>query len=112
LAISLFGIGLWIFTDTPLYALMINIGIDSIGMTAIAYKLFRFPETEDIYAWWWSVLMYSMNLFTIEHFTLAESLFTIVNVITCGTVFLLSFRRQSLLKKIQIYFAQFLHIKI
>jgi hypothetical protein len=51
IAISLFGIALWLFTDTPLYALLINISIDSMGMTAIAYKLFRFPETEDVYAW-------------------------------------------------------------
>lgn len=112
IAISLFGIALWAFTDTPLYALLINIAIDSIGMTAIAYKLFRFPETEDIYAWGWSVLMYSMNLFAIEHFTLVDSLFTLVNVVTCGTVFLLTFRKMHLLKKVQLYFAQFLHIKI
>ena len=58
---SLIGIVLWIFTDSPLYALLINILIDSIGMTAIAYKLFRFPETEDTYAWWVSVLMYFMG---------------------------------------------------
>jgi hypothetical protein len=82
------------------------------GMTAIAYKLFRFPETEDVYAWWWSVLMYSMNLFTIEYFTLVDSLFTIVNIVTCGTIFLLTFRKMHILKKIQLYFAQFLHIKI
>jgi hypothetical protein len=56
--------------------------------------------------------MYSMNLFTIEYFTLVDSLFTIVNIVTCGTIFLLTFRKMHILKKIQLYFAQFLHIKI
>jgi hypothetical protein len=109
---SIIGIILWIFTDSPLYALLINIVIDSIGMTAIAYKLFRFPETEDSYAWWVSVLMYGIDIFAIEKWSIADSLFILINVFTCGIIFLLTFRKMHLLKKVQLYFAQFLHIKI
>jgi hypothetical protein len=110
--VSVLGIILWIFTTYPLYALLINVTIDSIGMTAIAYKLFRFPETEDIYAWGASVLMYAIDIFAIEKWTIEDALFIVINVCTCGIIFLLSFRKMSLLKKIQTYFAQFLHLKI
>jgi hypothetical protein len=109
---SLVGIVLWIWTTAPLYALLINIIIDSIGMTAIAYKLFRFPETEDSYAWWVSVFMYLIDVFAIQHWTLEDALFVLINVCTCGIVFLLTFRHMPMLKKIQVYFAQFLHISI
>ncbi|MBC7498545.1 hypothetical protein H7170_02775 [Candidatus Gracilibacteria bacterium] len=109
---SIVGIILWVFTASPLYALLINILIDSIGMTAIAYKLFRFPETEDTYAWGVSVLMYCIDIFAIEKWSISDSLFIVINVCTCGIVFLLTFRKMHLLKKAQLYFAQFLHIKI
>ncbi len=112
IASSILGIILWIFTDSPFYALFINILIDSIGMTAIAYKLFRFPETEDVYAWWLSIFMYCIDIFAIEKWSISDSLFIVINVCTCGIVFLLTFRKMSLLRKTQLYFAQFLHIKI
>lgn len=112
IAFSIMGIGLWVFTDSPLYALIINITIDSIGMTAIAYKLFRFPETEDTYAWWVSVLMYLVDMFAMERWSIVDSLFIVINICTCGLIFLLTFRKMHVLKKIQMYFAQFLHIKL
>jgi hypothetical protein len=109
---SLIGIALWLWTTTPIYALLINITIDSIGMTAIAYKLFRFPETEDSYAWGVSVLMYLIDVLAIQIWSIEDALFVMINVCTCGIVWLLTFRHMYLLQRVQIYFARFLHISI
>lgn len=59
-----------------------------------------------------SVLMYLIDVVAIERWSISDALFIIINVCTCGIVFLLTFRKMHLLKKVQLYFAQFLHIKI
>lgn len=83
----------WSLTDVPLYVIIINTLVDAFGMLSIAYKVFRFPETEDTIAWVVSDLMYIINLFTISVWNLENALFTVVNVITGTLLVILTFRK-------------------
>ncbi len=105
---------LWILylTDNPLYTLIINTLIDSCGMLAISYKLFRFPETEDTIAWWVSVLIYGLDIFAVTKWDFANSFFIIMNFIECSIIFLLCFRHMHILEKIRFRLAVFLHIRL
>ena len=112
ICIAFSSLALWYATNNPLYTLCINTLIDSCGMLAIAYKLFRFPETEDMIAWWISVLIYGLDILAIREWNFANSFFLVMNFIECGIIFLLTFRHMHILGKIRLQLALFFHIKI
>lgn len=99
LLLSVFALFLWWQTTNPWYALILNILIDMFGFFTIAKKLYRFPGTEDRYAWTISTVGYSLNLIIISQWIPQEYLFTLSNVLWCGAISLLSFRSIPILKK-------------
>jgi len=112
LVISFLSMIIWTLTDVPLYTIIINTLVDAFGMLSIAYKVYRFPETEDTLAWVVSDLMYIVNLFTISVWSVENALFTIVNVITGTLLVLLTFRKMSFFQKIYFHTMQFFRLKI
>jgi hypothetical protein len=110
--LALFSLIIWYFTSDPLYTIIINTFIDSFGMVSIAYKLFRFPETEDSIAWGISVLMYGVDMLAVTEWNIANAFFISVNFIECLIIFVLTFRHRKLLQTLQILLSRYFHIKI
>lgn len=75
LSLSLFGLLLWIFTNNPLYALVLNVAVDALGTLAIANKLFHHPGTEDTKAWSLSLAVATLNVFAVASFDLSNALY-------------------------------------
>lgn len=112
LVVSFLSMIIWILTDVPHYAIIINTLVDAFGMLSIAYKVYRFPETEDTLAWIVSDLMYIINLFTISVWNTENALFTVVNVITGTLLVLLTFRKMPFFQKIYFHSMQFFGLKV
>lgn len=112
IALAFFSLFLWYKLDNPVYATIINTLIDTLGMTSIAYKLFRFPETEDSLAWGISVLMYGIDILALKTWTIASALFISMNFIECLIIFLLTFRHRSFLVSLQLLLSRYFHSKI
>ncbi len=110
--LAFLSLGIWYLSDNPLYTLIINTLIDSCGMLAISYKLFRFPDTEDRLAWAISALVYGIDLLAVTEWNIANTFFIIMNFIECSIIFLLTFRHMHILEKIRFRLALFLHVKL
>lgn len=93
--LSVIGVILWFHTENPWYALLLNVGVDALGMAAISMKLFLHPQTEDATVWAISVVMYLVNIASISHFTPQEYLFPLSNVFWCSVILLLSLRKKE-----------------
>jgi hypothetical protein len=83
IALAVLSLGLWYVTESPIFTILINTTIDSIGMISIAYKLFRFPETEDTYAWVVSALMYGIDILAVTQWNIENALFIVINFVEC-----------------------------
>lgn len=105
------SLGLWYVTDSPIYTILLNTSIDSMGMISIAYKLFRFPETEDSLAWGVSALMYGIDMLAVTHWNIENALFITLNFIECSVIALLTFRHMSRLEKLSFYLGRLFHIR-
>ena len=112
IGIAFLSLFLWYYSKNPLYTIIINTLIDSCGMLAIAYKLFRFPETEDTIAWWVSVIIYWLDILAVTEWNIANSFFIVMNCIECSSIFFLTFRHMHILERIRFRLALFLHIKL
>ncbi len=112
LIISCISILIWMWTDNPLYAIIINTIVDAFWMLSISYKLFRFPETEDKIAWIVSDCMYIINLFSISVWNIENALFVVVNVITGTIIVFLTFRKMPFLQKIDFQFKQLIWMRL
>ncbi len=110
--LALLSLLVWYIVEDALYTIIINTLIDSFGMISIAYKLFRFPETEDSIAWWVSVLMYGIDILAVTDWKIANALFISVNFIECFIIFILTFRHRRFLQILQLLLSQYFHIKL
>lgn len=110
--LALISLLIWYLIKDPLYTIIINTLIDSFGMVSIAYKLFRFPETEDSIAWWVSVLMYGIDMLAVTKWNIANALFISLNFIECFIIFALTFRHRKFLQTLQLLLSRYFHIKI
>ncbi len=96
IAFSVLGLILWWFTENPWYALLIEITVDTIGYIVLTRKLYRYPSTEDRFAWGIGAIAYGLNLVVISHWIPEEYLFSLLNVLWCSIVVALSFHRPKL----------------
>jgi hypothetical protein len=112
IALAFLSLGLWYVTESPFYTILINTAIDSMGMISIAYKLFRFPETEDTIAWVTSALVYGIDMLAVTHWDIENALFITINFIECCIVAFLTFRHMHRLQKLQFYLSQLFHIQL
>lgn len=56
LVIALFGLLLWLITKEPLVALVVTLGVDSIGAMLTVIKTYEMPESETLFAWCMAVV--------------------------------------------------------
>jgi hypothetical protein len=112
IALAFLSLGLWYVTETPIYTILLNTAIDSLGMISIAYKLFRFPDTEDTIAWVVSALMYGIDMLAVTHWDIENALFITINFVECSIIALLTFRHMTRLEKLKFYLSQLFHIKL
>ncbi len=92
IALSFLGLLLWIQTTNPMYALVLNIGVDALGTLAIARKVYLHQETEDKTAWVLASGVAILNLFAVTSFDISNALFPIYIVFANMLVAVLSFR--------------------
>jgi len=95
LSLSIISVILWLTTNNPWYALLINTFVDTLGFISIIYKLYLHPETEDSFAWTISFLVYGLNLIIITNWALQEYLFSLTNAFWCFVILILSFRKKN-----------------
>ncbi len=112
IALAFVSLGLWYVTESPIFTILINTAIDSIGMISIAYKLFRFPGTEDTYAWVVSALMYGIDILAVTQWNIENALFIVINFVECWVIAILTFRHMHRVQRFQIYLAQLFHIQL
>ena len=92
--VSILSLCIWLYTDNPLYALVINVGIDALGSLAIARKLYKYPGTEDTPAWSIALAVSVLNLFAVASFDLSNALYPVVIVISNVVIVALSLRKK------------------
>ncbi len=92
-AISLFGLILWLYTSNPWYAFLINFSIDVFGYTTVAIKAYIHKGTEDATAWLLSLVAYGLNLLVITWWVPQEYLFTVSNIFFCLIITLIALRK-------------------
>ncbi len=85
--ISALGFILWMYTTSPILALIYNLVIDFLGSLPTFRKAYNEPHTEDFKAWILFSVANMLNLFTVSHWNSAEFvypiyLFTISGVVT------------------------------
>ena len=98
LLVSLFSLVLWIYTNDPLYALVLNVLVDALGTLAIANKLFKHPGTEDTKAWSLSLAVATFNVFAIASFDISNALYPIYLILANILIVGLSMRSHPLTK--------------
>jgi len=92
-SLSILGLLLWIYTSNPLYALILNVGVDALGSLSIARKLYVHPGTEDRGAWTLCLIISILNIFAVASFDISNALYPVVIVIMNILITALSFRR-------------------
>ncbi len=88
---ALASAALWVVLDEPFIALMVNIGIDFIGIVPTIYKSYRKPHTESRPAWSIDVVAGVLALLAIETPTFSIIIYpaylTLVNSIIAALIF-------------------------
>ncbi len=83
---------LWIFFDAPFYALVINIGIDFLGILPTVYKTYAKPSTESHTAWLMDAVASMFAVLAIEQWTMILALYPVYLLIANCSIAGLSLR--------------------
>lgn len=86
---------LWRLFDSPLIALLINLFIDFMGALPTIRKAYNEPESEDRTAWALFFTGNTANLFAVEKWTFAISIYPIYMFLTSGLIMALVFRSKT-----------------
>lgn len=97
LGISSVSLIIWILTDNPLYALVLNVFVDALGTIAIANKLYKNPGTEDTKAWSVSLFVAVFNCFAIASFDLSNALYPIYLIFANLLIVILSLKKVKII---------------
>ena len=96
LSLSLVSLMLWIYTNNPLYALILNVIVDGLGTVSIAKKLYKHPGTEDTKAWSISLAVATLNVFAVAALDISNALYPIYLVVANMLIVTLSVRKKLL----------------
>lgn len=94
MSVSFVSLVLWIYTNNPLYTLVLNVVVDGLGTLAILKKLYLHPGTEDTRAWIMSFFVSILNVFAVASLDITNALYPIYLVIANALIAGLSFRRE------------------
>ena len=92
-ALSLFGLVLWVVLDSPIHALIINVLVDALGSFAILKKLYFHPKTEASFPWFLATMAGGINLLAVPVYDIENSLYTFYSITSSFLIFALSYRR-------------------
>ena len=93
LSLSFLSLALWIYTNDPLWALVLNVVVDALGTLAIAKKLYKHPGTEDTKAWSISLAVATLNVFAVAALNVSNALYPIYLVVANILIVSLSLRK-------------------
>ena len=82
------GLLLWLLLDSPLSALMINVGINFLGALPTIRKNLRQPGTESKTAWSLMLLGAAINLFAVEEWNFSLAAYPVSMVLIVGGIVL------------------------
>lgn len=86
---------LWWMFSSPLIALLINLFIDLMGALPTVRKIYHKPESEDRVAWVLVSVANTANLFAVETWTFAISVYPIYMFLVSGIITALIFVRRN-----------------
>ena len=95
LSISFLSVVLWISTNDPIYALVLNVLVDAMGTFAILHKLYLHSGTESTKAWTMASFVALLNIFAITSFDVSHALYPIYLVFANALIAALSFRKNK-----------------
>lgn len=95
MSLSLFGLLLWMYTSDPLYALVLNVGVDALGTLSIARKVYIHPGTEDTMAWSLALAVATLNVFAVAALDIGNALYPVYLVFANLLIVSLSLRREQ-----------------
>lgn len=88
LAASLIAIILWLFTDDPLWSVILISAIDVVGFYPTIRKSWRKPFEENLTAYYFANLKLGLSLFALNSITIVTALYPLTIVVT-NSLFLL-----------------------
>lgn len=84
--VTLLSIILWWYTNNPLYALLINVGIDASGYIPLWKQIWEDPSSEDTLYWWVAAFACVLNMFAVVNLSFSSVLYPwylgIINFLT------------------------------
>ena len=75
IALSLLSVLIWWYTDNPLYALVINVGIDASGYIPLFRDIWRDPSREDRIYWGIAGCACVLNMFAVRDLSFSSVLY-------------------------------------
>lgn len=96
LSISFLSLIFWMYTQNPLFALVLNVLVDALGTFAIATKLYLNPGTEDTKAWTLSFFIAVLNMFAVASFDISNALYPMYLVFANALIMGLCLRKLSI----------------
>lgn len=75
---ALLGLTLWIVTDNPLTAVLLNLVVDVIGFIPTIKKIYFLPETENKLSWSMAAIASLLNLLAINKWTFGIAVYPVV----------------------------------
>lgn len=84
--VCILSIFLWIWSSNPFYTLMINIGVDAIGMIPTLVKSFIDPLSEDLLAWWTTLVANGLNVVALDSWDFSIAFYPLYMVVINGFV--------------------------
>jgi len=87
-ALILAGLGLilWYFTNQPLFALFIVVGVDLIGTALVVIKSYQFPHSETFSTWFLSFLAGLMAATAVGHWSFTLQIYPLSVAIGNGAI--------------------------
>lgn len=73
--LAMLSVGLWWYTKNPLYALVINVGIDASGYIPLFKKIYNEPKSEDLIYWSIAAFACVLNMFAVGSLTFSTVLY-------------------------------------
>ncbi len=92
---ALVGIFFWAYFDSPIAALSISLAIDAVGAIPTLRKAYTHPESEDHKTWLIFLLANTLNLFALEEWRPALSLYPLYLFLISGAMALMLTMKKS-----------------
>lgn len=97
------SVGIWMLTNSPLFALLINILIDFFGILPTLKKAYLDPTSEDKWAWLVTTFSNALNFFAIQAWIFSIVVYPVYMIAVNGLVTIFIFRKSFSFSKFNMY---------